>query len=176
MNRLTAKICACGVAFMGGPTAVYCPICRAERIRQRDHERYQRKLAGNIRHIGSTDLCTICGNPYEVKSGNQKYCESCSAAETKKRAHELWFAEYYGDPVKRKKYIDCSRHWAASHKDRITEILRQSYERHLDDIKNKRRKMYGYKLRPLGRTEICPKCGNEFIVNERNQKYCDACR
>jgi rubrerythrin len=175
--RLKPKTCAtCGVGFIGGPTATYCPTCRAERIRQHDRERHQRKLAGQLRHIGSTDLCLICGKSYEVVGGNQKYCEPCSVAKTKRHAHELWLAEYYDDPVKRQKYLQRARQWAESHKDRMAEILRKSYKRHLDDIKDKRRKMYGVKLRPLGRTEICPKCGNEFIVCERNQKYCPTCK
>lgn len=35
--RLKSKTCTtCGAGFLGGPTATYCPDCRAERIRQRD--------------------------------------------------------------------------------------------------------------------------------------------
>ncbi len=175
--RIKSKICTtCGIVFMGGPTATYCPSCRVERIRQRDRERHQRKLAGQIRHIGSIDLCTICGNTYEVKSGFQKYCESCSTSESKRRRRDAWLNEYYNNPDKRQKYLQRARQWAESNKDRMAEILRRSYERHLDDIKEKRRKMYGVKLRPLGRVEVCPQCGNDFKVKERNQKYCYECR
>lgn len=175
--KITPKSCAtCGIGFLGGTTAKYCPHCRAERIRENDRRRHQRKLAGKIRHIGSIDLCNLCGKPYEVKSGQQKYCNSCSAAETKRRAHELWVAEYYNDPAKRKKYQQCARQWAELHKGRMAEISRNNYERNLEQIKDRRRKMHGVKLRSLGRTEACPKCGNGFIVRERNQKYCDVCR
>jgi hypothetical protein len=175
-RRLKPKTCTCGIEFLGGPTAKYCPNCRSERTRQHDRERHQRKLAGQIRHIGSTDLCTICGQPYTVNSGQQKYCESCSAAESKRRSHELWVAEYYGDPAKRQKYIQTASEWAEKHPDRVKSTLRKHYLNNADAIKNKRRKMYGVKLRTLGRTEACPKCKNEFVVQERNQKYCNECR
>lgn len=175
--RINPKTCTtCGTVFPGGPTAKYCPVCRAERIRENDRKRHQRKLAGQIRHIGSTDLCTICGKSYEVKSGYQKYCEPCAVAEAKRRRHEAWVVEYYGDPAKRQKYLQRSRRWAEDNKDRMAGILRLHYERRLEKIKDRRRKRYGVKLRPLGRTEACPKCGNNFMVRERNQKYCDVCR
>jgi len=175
-SRLKLKTCIiCGAGFSGGSTAKYCPTCRADRIRQRDRERHQRKLAGRIRHIGSTDICALCGNEYTVNAGPQKHCPACQIVEAKRRSHEKWLSDY-ADPVKRKLLLDRSRQWADTHRDQMAEILRQHYERHLDDIKNKRRKMYGVKLRPLGRAEICPKCGNEFIVRERNQHYCHECK
>ena len=175
--RITPKSCStCGIGFLGGSTATYCPDCRAERIRENERKRHQRKLSGHIRHIGSTDLCTLCGSSYEVKGGCQKYCDSCSVAETKRRAHELWIAEYYSDPAKRQKYLQRAQQWAELHKDRVAELSRKSYERNLEGIKDRRRNMYGVKLKPLGRTDVCPKCGNDFIVRERNQKYCDACK
>ena len=175
--RLTPKTCTtCGAGFPGGPTAKYCPTCRAERIHQHDRERHQRKLAGKLRHIGSTDLCAICGASYTVNAGPQKYCPVCQMAEAKRRAHELWLAEYYGDPVKRQKYQQRAREWALKNRQRTAEVLRASYERRLDIITDRRRIRYGVKLRPLGRTEVCPRCGNEFVVRQRNQRYCDNCR
>lgn len=174
--RITPKTCTCGVAFLGGPTAKYCLYCRAERIRQHDRERHQRKLAGRIRHIGSTDTCQICGQQYTVNAGPQKYCPACQIAESKRRRRESWIAEYYGDPGKRQKMIGHARQWAVKNRQRVAETLRKSYERRLEIIKDKRRVRCGVKLRPLGRTELCPRCGNGFIVRERNQKYCDTCR
>ena len=175
--RIKPKICAtCSTTFPGGPTAIYCPTCRAERIRLHDRERNQRKLAGHLRHIGSTDLCTICGRPYTVKSGYQKYCEPCGAERTRQRSQESFKRQYYGDPGKRRKMIARARKWAENNKDRTAETLRKSYKRRLPEIQDRRRKMYGVKLRPLGRTEMCPRCGNGFVVRERNQRYCDMCR
>lgn len=175
--RLKSKTCVtCGAVFTGGPTATYCPDCRAERIRQRDRERHQRKLAGKIRPLGSTDLCAICDKPYIVNAGPQKHCPACQVAEAKRKRHEAWINEYYGDPEKRQKYINRSRQWAINHPDRTKTIAQQSYLRTLQQRNENRRKMYGYKLRPLGRTENCPKCSNVYIVRGRNQKYCDQCR
>ena len=175
--RIKQKFCViCGAFFLGGPTAQFCPVCRVERIRQSDRERHKRKLAGKLRHLGSTDLCAICSKPYEVKSGYQKYCETCSISESKRRRHESWLEEYYNNPAKRHKYLQRSRQWAELNQDRMAEILRKSYERNLGKIKERRRKMYGVKLRSLGRTEVCPKCKSEFVVKERNQKYCADCK
>lgn len=66
---------ACGTTFLGGPRAWFCPACRAERRRERDKS-YHKK--GYQRHLGDTDFCLICGNPYVVCSGLQKYCPECA--------------------------------------------------------------------------------------------------
>lgn len=68
----------CGIIFPGGPRAWYCPDCRADRQKEQAREAYHRKVAGNTRPIGSTDICTICGKPYIVASGLQRYCPSCA--------------------------------------------------------------------------------------------------
>lgn len=70
----------CGKVFEGGPRAWYCPDCRAER--QRDANRRQREK-GTVRPLGSTDLCTVCGKPYIVKSARQRYCPDCAAEAVK---------------------------------------------------------------------------------------------
>ena len=73
------RICkACGASFMGGSRAYYCPDCRAERKKKQKLEYEARKRAGNVRKIGSIDNCVICGKPYTVEGGNQKYCPDCA--------------------------------------------------------------------------------------------------
>lgn len=174
-NRLKPKTCStCGVGFLGGPTSVYCPECRAERIRQRDRSRTKRQRE-KARKIGSIDICELCGAEYTVNAGPQKHCPACQIVEAKRQSKEKFIRDY-SNPVKRQQYIDRSRHWAINNRQRMAEILRLSYERRINEINNSRRKRTDYKLRPLGRAENCPKCGNEFTVRERNQKYCDACR
>jgi len=70
------RVCtACGADFPGGPRAAFCPTCRAERKRQRERT-YKRHPSG--RHLGSIDLCTVCGSEYVVKGGLQKYCPACA--------------------------------------------------------------------------------------------------
>lgn len=68
----------CGRTFPGGPRARYCPECRAERKKEQYRQYHQRKRAGTVRKIGSTDMCIICGQPYTVESGTQHYCPSCA--------------------------------------------------------------------------------------------------
>lgn len=81
LNKQTTirdRICReCGITFPGGPRAWYCPDCRTKRQRVNRRE-YQRR--GVMRHIGSEDLCEICGKPYTVASGNQRYCPGCAPA------------------------------------------------------------------------------------------------
>jgi len=175
--RLKHKICIiCSIEFLGGSLAKYCPSCRAERIRERDRERHQRKLAGQIRHIGSIDLCQVCGSEYIVNAGPQKYCEPCIAEKRRQWSQESFKRQYYGNPVKRQQMIERAQQWAKDHPDRTKSISIKSYLKTIAERTDKRRKMYGFKLRPLGRTESCPRCSNDFIVQQRNQKYCDRCR
>lgn len=67
----------CGVIFDGGPRAWYCPDCRRERRKEADR-RHRRN--GTARPLGSTDLCEVCGRPYTVESGRQRYCKACAEA------------------------------------------------------------------------------------------------
>lgn len=70
------RICrTCGATFPGGPRAWYCPDCRAERKRAQAAA-YARR--GVSRPIGSSDRCEVCGKPYTVQSGRQKYCPDCA--------------------------------------------------------------------------------------------------
>lgn len=176
MSRLSLKTCStCKIEFMGGTRAIFCPSCRAERIRQRDREKHQRQRAGTLRKIGSTDLCDKCGRTYTVTGGYQKFCPVCSEVERKLRQRESHL-RMQADPVRHRRMIERARAWALSHRDRVAEALRQSYKRHINDRNERRRGRTGFKLRPIGREEICPRCGQQFVVAERNQRYCDNCR
>lgn len=68
----------CGVTFRGGPRAWFCPDCRVQRSKQHTLEYHRRKAAGQVRNIGSTDICKVCGAPYTVESSKQMYCPSCA--------------------------------------------------------------------------------------------------
>lgn len=83
----------CGVSFLGGPSAQYCSDCRLER--QREQNRKYKRL-GSSRKLGSKDLCEICGKPYIVNSGTQKYCKDCAdeAIKAKDRAKAMqWYTK-----------------------------------------------------------------------------------
>lgn len=96
------RICrTCGVTFPGGPRAWYCPSCRADRRREADR-RYKR--AGASRKIGSTDICQVCGKPYVVVSGLQKYCSGCApeAVRSIDREQSKAWAVEHSDPQQRR--------------------------------------------------------------------------
>lgn len=68
----------CRSIFDGGPRASYCPACRDVRKKQAKKAYQQRKAVGNVRPIGSTDICANCGCEYTVNSGLQRYCPACA--------------------------------------------------------------------------------------------------
>lgn len=70
---------SCGRTFDGGPRARYCPECRRARRKQTKSEYLRRKAAGNVRHLGSVDICQVCGGEYVVESSLQRYCPACAA-------------------------------------------------------------------------------------------------
>ena len=94
---------ACGVVFVGGPRAWYCPDCRAERRKKADRDAKARKAAGTVRKIGSIAYCSLCGKPYAVAGGLQKYCPDCAQAAIAKN-------------IKRS-----SREWAEKHRDQLAQ-------------------------------------------------------
>lgn len=67
----------CKNAFKGGPRAYYCPTCRDDRSKQTKAAYRARKQAGNVREIGSHDICKRCGEEYTVEGGQQRFCPEC---------------------------------------------------------------------------------------------------
>ncbi len=65
----------CGAAYMGYPKSKRCPDCQQTISRARDRAL---RASGPNRHIGDTDLCTVCGKPYIVCGGLQRYCPDCA--------------------------------------------------------------------------------------------------
>lgn len=84
----------CGIIFIGGPRAWYCPKCREIRRATTNAEYRQRKKEGKVREIGSTDKCLNCGEKYIVNAGLQKYCEKC-APEMMKELDRAQGMNYY---------------------------------------------------------------------------------
>ena len=84
----------CGAAFLGGPRARYCPICRVERQKGRERK-YQ--AYGYSRHLGDIDNCVICDGEYVIQSGRQKYCPKCAPdaiREIDRAQSNRWNAEH----------------------------------------------------------------------------------
>lgn len=89
-NVIRQRVCqTCGTVFDGGPRAWYCPTCREERRRQHDREYKQRKKAGQTRKIGSTAYCEVCGQPFIVNGGLQRYCPQCAPETIRHKANAL---------------------------------------------------------------------------------------
>lgn len=82
-----------------------CKECQEAANRRNDAVHRQAKARGHTRELGANDLCTVCGKPYIINSGMQKYCPSCAPAATKaadSQATLAWIRSAYGeDPAKR---------------------------------------------------------------------------
>lgn len=79
-TTLRERVCTiCGTRFLGGPSALYCPDCRTERRRKANREYKQRRAMGQACQLGSTSICEVCGMPYTVTGGLQRYCPGCAA-------------------------------------------------------------------------------------------------
>ena len=93
-------ICAeCGVEFVGGIAAKYCPDCRRKKANETSVKSKQNK---NKRKIGSTDHCQRCGAEYTVKSGKQKYCAECAAIVLAEHNREVSKKKYHENSLKEK--------------------------------------------------------------------------
>lgn len=150
MSTLRMRVCRqCGIEFMGGPRAWYCPTCRIERQREAGRKCRHRTIKGQTRRLGSIDKCEVCGKDYIVNSARQRYCPDCAPERVRevdreqgrgwlKRAVEKHGEEYFKDHLKRKREF-----W---HK--------QNDKKH-----------------------ICPMCGSVFVPDKKNKKVCsERCR
>lgn len=80
----------CGVVFAAHPRAKRCPACGMAAKMDYVLSYNARKKAGLARAIGSTDTCTVCGQPYIVSGGMQRMCASCRAQKKKAECHEYY--------------------------------------------------------------------------------------
>lgn len=78
-----AECCDCGAAYYGSIKSIRCPACQHAADAHADAEYRTRKAAGKSRTLGSIDLCVVCGEPYTVASGKQKYCPACRETATR---------------------------------------------------------------------------------------------
>lgn len=173
---LRPRICkTCGVQFVGGPRAWYCPSCRAERVKAR---RKQQKTPS--RKLGSIDYCEICGKEYIVQGGLQRYCPDCKAeaVAVKDRAqgraymqeHKQKYYERKRENQKNRKVcvvcgkpfwtgntnVTCSAHCAA--------ILKSQKQREADFRRGRRRTTEPYE-------SALPQSGIVGVTARRNGKW-----
>lgn len=108
----------CGTVFLGGPRAWYCPECRNERRKKTEKEYKARQKHGAVRKIGSTAYCSICGKPYTVTGGLQKYCPDCApaaVAENTRSASRKWAEEHKKESYQRKRELNAARKYLCAY-------------------------------------------------------------
>lgn len=124
-SSLRQRVCrACGMSFVGGPRAWYCPQCRLERRKKHSASYKARKRTGDVRELGSTDSCVICGAPYTVVGPNQRYCPAC-AADAVKAVDSAQGMAYY---VEHKDVMNPVRNEKRRKKERICPICGAAYQ------------------------------------------------
>jgi len=181
----------CSAVFLGGPRAWYCPTCRE--IRTKDaNRRYKRK--GARRKLGSTDYCIVCGNPYTVKSGRQKYCPECAPEAVRKidNAQSREWNAKNTTPEKRKAErnesaapINClycnklftPRGPALTCSQECSEALKKRNMSAWEAAHRKQRNEYRkqFNARHIGDIDVCVDCGKQYAVTNGRQKRCSEC-
>ena len=78
-NNMEARTCkTCGISFLGGPRAFYCPECRQERRKEQNKRYKERKKNSYIIPLGSVIQCESCGCDIIKCSGLQRFCKQCA--------------------------------------------------------------------------------------------------
>lgn len=124
-STLSKRICkACGAEFIGGPRASFCPECRKERTAKAQKDYKSRKKAGRSRKIGEIYSCEICGKPYILRGGMQKYCEDCAekAIQEIDNAQSIQWAKENPETISKNKKIEsiktcivCGKQFVSKH-------------------------------------------------------------
>lgn len=126
-SSLRQRTCrACGRSFLGGPRAWYCPQCRLERRKKHSASYKARKKTGDVRELGSTDSCAVCGAPYTVTGPNQRYCPAC-APDAVKALDSAQGMAYYAE---HKDAINPLRNAKRRKGERICPICGAEYQAH----------------------------------------------
>lgn len=103
---------ACGMQFLGGPRAWYCPECREIRKKEAKKIAKQNK---NKKTIGEAMTCEVCGSIIKRNSARQRFCTECAKTNYKNVAKKQSL-EYYN---KNKERLNLSR----NSKRRINETI-----------------------------------------------------
>lgn len=131
ISTLAKRICKqCGIEFMGGPRAWYCPACRYERQKERDRLCKIRQRQGLTRQLGSIDYCVVCGKPYIVEGSNQKYCPKCAPEAIKKVDNEQskeWNREHFVGEYLIERYKKKVKLWHTNKKTKICPMCGKEY-------------------------------------------------
>lgn len=78
-DNMLPRICrTCGISFLGGPRAFYCPDCRQKRRKEQSKKCKERAKNGAIIPLGSIIQCESCGCDIIKYSGLQRFCPQCA--------------------------------------------------------------------------------------------------
>lgn len=102
--------------------------------------------------------CKRCGKPYETDRPGTIFCPACSDSHHKSA------------PVRNRVCRQCGVTFPGGPRAWYCPSCRSDRRREAD----KQRKKTGT-ARPLGSTDICKRCGKEYIVNSGMQMYCNDC-
>lgn len=182
----------CGSTFIGGPSAKRCPPCRA--VHNREREKLHKKR-GVARPLGSTDFCTVCGKPYTVTGGLQKYCPDCAVeaikAQDRKRGKE--YAKEYAPRRIRKTESMCVVCGKATSSDvkycseECRRKITQVYQNKADVKRGKASTLLDFVPFPelagvtatytshANMQRVCEMCGKGFVGGIAS-KFCPECR
>ena len=79
--KVTRHCTLCGKEFVGSPRSLYCPACRIVKRHVNYRNYVERKRAGKAVELGKTIMnCEVCGKPFVVRGGGQRYCPDCAKA------------------------------------------------------------------------------------------------
>lgn len=113
-NRLLARICReCGIEFLGGPRAWYCPKCRLIRKKEADKRMKQKRKTLDYIPLGSVIHCKMCGKETIKNSGQQLYCPECAPVHLKEidNAQSLEWKRKHPDKIREgKRNLSKRRH------------------------------------------------------------------
>lgn len=126
------RVCAvCSVEFDGKSPAKYCPPCALTRRREtRTASGKKKRRKAGIPVIGSIFQCFDCGIDTVLKSGTQKFCETCSKAradEVHRVAHKKWVDAQIG-PRKKYRYPENQKRWAEKNPQAVADNVRRYNE------------------------------------------------
>lgn len=101
-NMLPRTCRQCGLSFLGGPRAWYCPKCRADRARDANKKFKDRKRAGDVIPLGSILVCPDCGKEFVKTGGNSTRFPACAEKHLKEVDHAQSLAWNKLHPEKQK--------------------------------------------------------------------------
>lgn len=106
-----------------------------------------------------TMACKQCGRPFEASGGKDTYlCPDCSAR------------YFRGASVRERTCRQCGKVFPGGPRAWYCPDCRRERQREAD----RRHKKNGT-ARPIGSTDLCKRCGQEYIVNSARQMYCQEC-